>query len=57
MAVAVYAHQRDGKLAAFLVPGDLSYGEVISAVKSELGVERALVLAYDAEKNLPKEAA
>jgi hypothetical protein len=52
-----YAHQKDGKLAAFEVPGDLSIPDVISAVKSELGVERALVLVHDSDKDREKEAA
>ena len=50
MSYVAYARQKDGKLAAFEVPSDLSIPEVIEAVKSELGVERALVLVHDADK-------
>jgi hypothetical protein len=35
----------------------LSIPDVISAVKSELGVERALVLVHDSDKDREKEAA
>lgn len=57
MSNVAYAHQKDGKLAAFEVPGDLSIPDVINAVKSELGVERALVLVHDSDKDREKEAA
>ena len=50
MSYVAYARQKDGKLAAFEVPSDLSIPDVIKAVKSELGVERAMVLVHDADK-------
>lgn len=56
MSIVAYAHQKDGKLAAFEVPTTLSIPDVIAAVKTELGVDRALVLVHDA-KNNEKEAA
>ena len=57
MSIVAYAHQKDGKLAAFEVPAGLSIPDVIDAVKGELGVERALVLAHDSDKDREKEAA
>lgn len=57
MSHAVYAHSKEGKLVAFEVPDGLSNADVIEAVKEELGVLRALVLVYDADKNPDKEAA
>ena len=57
MSNIVYAHQKDGKLAAFEMPAGLSIPDVIVAVKDELGVDRALVLVHDADKKQEKEAA
>lgn len=57
MSNVAYAHQKDGKLAAFEVPAGLSIPDVIEAVKGELGVERALVLVHDSDKDREKEAA
>ena len=57
MSIVAYTHQKDGKLAAFEVPSDLSIPDVITAVKSELGAERALVLVHDSDRNNEKEAA
>lgn len=57
MSNVAYAHQKDGKLAAFEVPAGLSIPDVIEAVKGELGVDRALVLVHDADKDCEKEAA
>ena len=57
MSNVAYAHQKDGKLAAFEVPAGLSIPDVINAVKGELGVERALVLVHDSGKDREKEAA
>lgn len=57
MSNVAYAHQKDGKLAAFEVPAGLSIPDVIVAVKDELGVDRALVLVHDTDKNQEKEAA
>ena len=57
MSIVAYAHQKDGKLAAFEVPTTLSIPDVIAAVKTELGVDRALVLVHDSDKDREKEAA
>jgi len=57
MSNVAYAHQKDGKLAAFEVPAGLSIPDVIVAVKDELGVDRALVFVHDTDKNQEKEAA
>lgn len=57
MTVIAYAYQADGKLAAFEMPEGLSNAEVIDAVKTELGAERAMLLVHDAVKNPEKEAA
>jgi hypothetical protein len=57
MTVIAYAHNRDGTLAAFEMPEGLSNEQVIDAVKSELGAERAMLLVHDASKNPEKETA
>lgn len=44
MTVAVYARQKDGRLAVYQVPDGMDNADVINAVKQELGVERALLL-------------
>lgn len=51
-----YARQKDGRLAAYQVPANLPPSEIIDAVKSELGVNRALVLICPSKEE-EKEAA
>lgn len=51
MSIVAYARKQDGRLAAYKVPSDLKYGDVIDAVKKELGVERAMVLVSYRKQN------